>query len=191
MNILTPEFIEESHAFCINGKPAPGVTSIINSCIGVNPFWTKEGREAGKQLHEGVRLTAQYMAEGDLDYDSLDPHLQAYVKFCQDMQFEPDLSEHPLYHPILLYCGIPDQVQFDRVVVDFKKGPHLPQHALQLAAYAHMLPNPLRYERWTVQLLDTGKYKLELYPKQKMTADFNVFVSCLNISNWRERNGSR
>jgi hypothetical protein len=155
--------------------------------MGVNPFWTKEGREAGQATHKAI----QYYAEGDLDYDSLDeatkPRLDAYVKFRQEMQFKPDLIEQPLYHPTYRYAGIPDAVQIGRVICDFKNGPHLPQHALQLAAYANLLPNPLRYERWTVQLLHTGKYKLEPYPKQEMTADFNVFLSMMNSYNWRLR----
>ena len=187
MVIHIPEFDEAQHAYVIDGKPAPGVTSIISACLGVNPFWTKEGRESGRATH----LAIHFYAQDDLDYDSLDeatkPRLDAYIKFCEDHQWKPDLIEQPLYHPTLRYCGTPDQGQLDRAVVDFKNGPHLPQHALQLAAYANMLPNPLQYERWGVQLLDIGKYKLEPYKKQTMTADFNTFNSMLNVWNWRKK----
>jgi hypothetical protein len=187
MNLHVPEFDEALHAFTVNGKKCPSVTTVINSVMGVNPFWTTQGREAGQATHKAIH----YYAEGDLDYDSLDeatkPRLDAYVKFCDDMDWKPTLLEQPLYHPTMLYCGIPDQAQEDRAVLDAKNGQHLPQHALQLAAYANMLPNPLRYERWGLQLLDTGQYKLETYKKQEMTSDFNVFCSCMNTYNWRKR----
>jgi hypothetical protein len=189
MLLSVPDFNEELHAFTVNGKSCPSVTGIINECLGVNPFWTKEGREAGKATHKAIH----YYAEGDLDLDSLaeeiKPRLEAYIRFCEDHQWKADLIEQPLYHPKLLYCGIPDQVQFDRACIDFKNGPHMRQHSLQLAAYTNMLPNPLRYERWTIQLLETGKYKVEPYKKQTATADFNVFISMMNIHNWRN-NGS-
>jgi len=187
--LYKPDFDEELHAFLVNGKPAPGVTSIINGCLGVNPFWTKEGRESGKATHKAIH----YYAEGDLDFDSLDdatkPRLEAYIRFCEEMQFKPDLIEQPLYHPKLLYCGIPDQVQEGRAIPDFKNGPHLPQHALQLAAYSHILPNPLLYERWGVHLKEDGKYDLKVYPKQQMTSDFNVFCSMLNVWNYKNLKG--
>jgi hypothetical protein len=186
-NLPIPIFEAESHSFTVRGVKAPSVTSIINEVLGVNPFWTREGRESGKATHKAIH----YYAEGDLDFDTLaeetKPRLEAYIRFCDEMNWKPDLIEQPIAHPTLGYCGIPDQVQKNRCVVDFKNGLHLPQHRIQLSAYAHMLPNPLMYERWTVQLLDTGKYKLELYKKQESTSDFNVFCSMLNIYNWRKR----
>jgi hypothetical protein len=187
MILNIPEFDESSHTFTVNGKSLPGVTGIINSCLGVNPFWTKEGREAGRALHKAIH----YYSEGDLDFDSLDeslkPRLEAYIRFCEEMQWKPTLLEQPLYHPKYQYCGIPDQAQEGRAVIDLKAGAHLPSHALQLAAYANLLPNPLLYERWGVQLQDNGKYRIETYKKQELTSDFSVFISMLNIFSWRKR----
>jgi len=180
-----PEFDPVQHSYAIGGKSSVGVTTVINSAVGVNPFWTVEGREAGKATHAAI----QYYDENDLGFlaEETKPRLDAYIKFCNETQFKPDLIEQPLYHPTFLYCGIPDMVQIGRCVVDFKNGPHLPQHSLQTAAYANMLPNPLRYERWTVQLRVDGTYKLEPYLKQELTNDFNVFLSMLNSYNWRKR----
>lgn len=189
--LLIPEFQEEGHKYFIKGKPASGTTDILNSCLGVNPFWTKEGRDAGKATHMAIH----YYAEDDLDYSTLaeetKPRLDAYIKFCQEMNFKPNLIEQPLYSGKYFYCGTPDQVQLDFAVVDFKNGPHLRQHALQLASYAFMLPNPLLYERWGVHLREDGKYGIEVYKKQQLTSDFNVFLSCLNIVNWRKNGSSR
>ncbi len=187
-NLLVPEFDEVTHTYRVNGKPAPGVTTILRSCgIGVNSFWTEEGREFGKAIH----LACRYQAEGDLDTSQIDdlirPRLDAYVQFCDDMQFKPDLIEQPLYRERPLYCGTPDQVQLDRAVIDLKTGPPEDYHSLQLAAYAFLLSNPHIYERWAVHLLETGKYSLRVFPKQELMADWAVFQSCLNVANWKER----
>lgn len=189
MILNIPEFDEEKHAFTVNGKSLPSVTGIINSCLGTNPFWTKEGREAGRALHKAIH----YYSEGDLDFDSLDeslkPRLEAYIRFCEEMQWKPTLLEQPLYHPKYQYCGIPDQVQEGRAVADFKAGAHIVSHKWQLVAYCFMLPNPLLYERWGVHLKDNGKYDIKVYPKQEATADFNVFCSMLNIYTAKKANG--
>lgn len=187
-SLLIPDFDEEAHAYTVDGQPVPGVTSILRSCgIGVNSFWTVEGREFGKAVHKAIH----YHAEGDLDFDSLDervkPRMEAYMKFCADMQFEPDLIEQPLYRRGPLYCGQIDQAQLDRAVIDFKNGPHAQEHALQLAAYAHLLLNPYRYDRWAVHLMDTGKYSLRVFPKTELQADYSVFQSALNIYSWKAR----
>lgn len=187
--LLTPEFDAATHSYRLNGRHAPGVTTVLNSALGVNPFWTKEGRDAGQATHSAIHFYAQ----NDLDYETLDeatkPRLDAYIKFCADQKFKPDLIETPLCHRTLLYCGTPDQIQIGRVVVDFKNGAHLPQHAFQLAAYANMLPNPYSYDRWCVQLLPNGTYKLESHRKTEFTNDLNMFMSCLNIHNWRKLHG--
>ncbi len=182
-----PEFDEEKHAFKVNGNPVDGVTAILRSTFGDNPYWTKAGRDAGKATHKAIH----YFAENDLDIRSLSEEtkrrLDAYIRFCQEMDFKPDLLELPLYRESPLYCGIPDQGVFGHVIVDFKNGPVLPEVALQLAAYAHFMPNPLKYERWGVHLGDDGKYKLKPFPRQELPGDWVVFQSCINTHNWRKR----
>lgn len=186
-DLLIPEFDEETHKFMVHGVPAPSVTTIIRSCMGANPFWTQEGRDFGRAVHKAIH----YHAEGDLDFDSLDdtvkPRVEAYILLCAEMSFKPDLIEQPLYRTNPVYCGIPDQVQLGRCVIDAKCGAHEPEHALQLAAYAFMMPNPHLYERWAVHLMDTGKYSLHVFPKTELTADYNVFLSAINIHAWKAR----
>ena len=186
-NLLIPEFDPATHTYKVKGNSVDGVTIILRSTFGANPFWTQAGREAGQAAHVAIH----YYAQNDLDYDSLHesvkPRLDAYIKFCADMNFKPDMIEQPLYRESPLYCGTPDQVQTGRVIVDFKNGPVLPEVSLQLAGYAHMLPNPLLYERWGVNLDDNGTYSLKIFPKQEMTSDWVVFQSCLNTHNWRKR----
>ncbi len=190
--LLIPEFHEEDHSYLVHGKRAPGVTTILRSCgIGVNSFWTVEGREFGRAVH----MACRYQAEADLDFsllaDTVKPRVEAYNLFCQDMNFAPDLIEQPLYRERPLYCGTPDQVQLDRAVVDFKCGAHDRSHALQLAAYAFLLPNPHIYERWAVHLLETGQYSLRVFSKQELMGDWAVFQSCLNVENWKARTNGK
>ena len=190
--LLIPEFDEESHTYKVDGKPAPSVTQILHACgIGVNPFWTEEGREFGKAVHAAIH----YHAEGDLDFDALDdtvkPRLDAYINFRTEMDFSPELVEQPLYSRAPRYAGTPDQVQLGRAVVDFKTGSIAPETALQLAAYDMLLPNPYIHERWAVHLKDDGTYSLKVFTKQNLQADFAVFQSALNIYNWGERNDNK
>lgn len=192
ISLNIPDFDEEKHAYTVGGKIYPGVTSVISSCLGSNPFWTEFGRDFGRAVHKAIH----YYSDGDLDFNLLDdrikPRIDAYVRFCEDKQFKSDLSEQALYHPKYRYCGMIDQAQIDRVVPDFKCGQHLPEHGLQLAAYVHLLPNPYIYDRWGVQLKEDGKYKIEVYKKTNLSNDFNIFLSMLNIYNWRNyaRNGN-
>ena len=191
-DLLIPEFDEATHTYRVKGKPEAGVTTVFRSCgIGVNSFWTDGGREFGKAVH----LAIHYWAQGDLDESSLDeslkPRLDAYIKFRMEMDFTHDIAEQPLYRESPTYCGTIDQAQFGRAVIDLKCGAHGPEHALQLAAYAFMLPNPHLYERWAVHLMDTGKYSLRVFPKQELQSDFAVFQSALNTYNWRMRFNGR
>ena len=188
---LIPELDEKKHKYTLQGKPAPGVTSVFQSCgIGVNTFWTVEGREFGRAVHTAIHFYAQNDLDESTLHESIKPRLDAYISFCLDHNFKPDLIEQKMGHPTLKYCGTVDQVETGRLIVDFKCGQHLPEHALQMAAYAHCLPNPLLYDRWGVQLLETGKYKLQPYKKQDCQRDFNIFLCCLNIQNWRKTNGN-
>jgi hypothetical protein len=186
---LVPEFDEETHTFKLDGKPIPSVTTVINGILGNNPFWTDAGRDSGTATHRAI----QFYSEGDLDYDSLDeatkPRFGAYVKFCNDMQFKPDITEQPMARRNPFYAGIPDQIQLGRVVVDFKNGGHDPRHGIQIAAYAQFLSNPYIHERWVVWLKEDGKYDLKVYPKTSFGADWAIFQNMLNIFNWKGIHG--
>ena len=189
MILNIPHFDEAMHKYTVYGCQLPSVTGVITDILGVNPYWTDEARERGTFTHKAIH----YYADGDLDPDTVDPEirprLDAYVKFRAETGFEPDLVEQPLYHPTYRYCGIPDQVQFGRVIIDYKNGAHQPQYGLQLAAYAHLLPDPYSYDRWCVLLKPDGNYKIEPYRKQDLQTDFNYFISFLNSSNWRKQHG--
>lgn len=188
--LYIPTFDPAQHAYTIGGVPAISVTTVIREAIGGNPFWTQHGRDAGTATHKAIH----YYAEGDLDPNSLDPEtrprLDAYIKFCRETDFVPDLIERPLYHPAYRYCGMPDQVQFGRVIIDFKNGAKQPEYGIQLAAYANLLTNPHQYERWCVLLKPDGNYKIETYWKQDLSTDFNYFISFFNTVMWRRENVS-
>lgn len=186
-NLLIPEFDEETHIYKVDGKPAPGVTTVLRVCLGANAFWTEEGRENGWRVH----LACRYAAENDLDMDcmpeDIKPRLEAYLRFRIDMQWQPDIIEQPLYRRNPLYCGTPDQAQTGRAVIDLKSGSHQPETALQLAAYCFLLPNPHIHERWAVHLQESGKYSLRVFPKSELMSDWAVFQSMMNVYSWKER----
>lgn len=188
---MKPDFDPVKHIYRMKGRVIPGVTDPMANVLGINPYWTDAGRDFGTKMHLAIALCAQK----DLDYATLDerlkPRVDAYEKFCLDFQFVPDVIEQMFYSVSPEFCGTPDQAKIGQLVVDFKKGKHLPEHALQLAAYAHLLGNSYLYERIGVELRADGKYSITPYKKQDIRSDFNIFISILNVYNWRTRNGSR
>ena len=63
-----------------------------------------------------------------------------------------------------------------------------PVTALQLAAYQEAYNAGRKekaQERWAVQLRKDGTYRLHQY---KDRADLSVFLACVQIFNWKERN---
>jgi hypothetical protein len=187
--MLIPRIDQATHRYTVDGKPVPSVTQVITSCMGSNPFWTQEARDLGSAVHMAIRFDA----DGDLDESQLAteirPYLDAYEKFRAELQFTPDLIEQPLYHLNPLYCGMPDQANTKRCVVDFKTGAFGPEHAIQLAAYAHLLFNPFILERWAVYLSEDGKYSMKVFPKSELSSDWNVFQHMLAIHNWKGNHG--
>ena len=183
--LLIPEFIEDPHGYIFNGRPSPAVSTILDPVKENKNFYTPESRVFGKAVH----LACRFYNENDLDEDelgdSIKPYLEGWKKFRRDTGFAPDLIEQPLASD-RGFCGTIDACQMDFCTVDIKTGAKERWHSLQSAAYASMLPNQF-IRRFTVYLNDTGVPRVEEHPKTEFISDFNVFLNCLAIHNWKER----
>ncbi len=183
----------ESHIYSPN---LPSVTSILQGAGLVDAsYYTDEGKQRGSMVH----LALQYLDEGDLDESSIDPEIAGYVesykKFKEISGYAPEWIELPMKDPAGVYAGTPDRIMVTRPrsLDDIKTGDYQPWHRLQTAAYVNMLEDPFSYERRCIYLKkDGGLPKVEVFPKAEYTYDLTVFLSCINIANWRERHyGSR
>lgn len=151
----------------------------------------QEKREVGRAVH----VATHYYDLGELKPGTIDPrvdpYLQAWISFREVTGFKPYVLETFLHHPGYLVAGMLDRAgrferfedlkPFDLHIVDIKTGD--PEDAAadwQTAAYAELLAQNLEPDspggpcdplwlrvrpRYSVQLLDTGHYKLTRYPK--------------------------
>lgn len=172
----------------------PRVTKILADAGLVDTTWfTAEGCERGQMVH----LACQYLDEGDLDEDSLDPALMGYVEAyksfrAQQGACEWEWIECPRQDPMGLYRGTPDRIVIvrPRSLWDLKGGAPLRWHAIQTAAYVNMLPDPYSYRRFGLYLKPNGQYSVREYPRADYQRDLNVFMSALTLHNWRDHHGT-
>ena len=178
-----PSFDPETHQYRVDGEKVLSVTQVLNVCGLIDDTWyTEEGGQRGQAIH----LATQLYDEDDLDWESVSPeissYLDAYRKFRQEVSFEPDLIEHPLYSPTYRYAGTPDRTGImngENVIFEIKSGQKAKWHQLQTAGYALLIDHNV--ERYVVYLSGNGSYRLD---QHRNSSDMNVFLSALTIAYW-------
>ena len=163
------------------------VTEVLRLAGLIDTAWyTDAGRDRGTAVH----LACQFLDEGDLDEGSVDPEISGYLdgyrKFKSDRGVAPEWIETPLFKANL-YAGTPDRVFVTRPrsLWDLKTGAPQGWHALQAAAYVHLLDDPCSYSRFGLYLKGDGSYSVREFPKGQYFSDLNVFLSALNLANWK------
>jgi hypothetical protein len=197
-----PEFIynDERHEYTLDGRKLPNVTTIIENAGLVDTTWYNEqALLRGKAAHEAIK----YLHDDDLDENSLDnvvkPFIEGLKLFNAQNPREIILFETPCYHRLYLYAGTPDEFSIwndEPCVIDYKTGSMPKWAALQTAAYSDLLCNNMKVvqaimktkakkmpRRYGLELKADGSYKLHRFDNRN---DFNVFLSALNINNWKE-----
>jgi hypothetical protein len=185
------DFEEQGHRYTLNGKPVPGVTSILEplqKLDDIPPDVLAAAAEFGQHVHAACHLHNV----GDLDWDSLDPRLALYVRgyinFLTDSGMQVVHSEKRVGSVMYQYCGTLDLFGFlqrGRALIDLKSTAALPRIVgPQTAAY-----NQALYE--TTGDKATRRYCLHLKPEgyklveQTNPQDFNVFLCALGVHRWR------
>lgn len=184
-------FEPEGHKYFLGDLELPSVTTVLKDERLIDATWyDNQGRWRGSAIH----LALQYLDEDTLDHDSVSPehigYVEAYLNFKAAYSFVPDLIEKPLWHPVFRYAGTPDRtglINGNQAVLDIKTGATVPVDKIQLAAYAGMLGIPEAYERIRLHLKKDGKYGIKTYPREEASADFAVFLSALNVWNWKRK----
>jgi hypothetical protein len=168
----------------------PRVTEILKAAGLIDTtYMTDQGRDRGVAVH----LSCQFYDEGTLDYSSITPEIEGYLRAYDAWKRDSGIEqiewiERTLVDPQGRYKGTPDRVLIARPrrLIDLKSGAPMDWHQVQLAAYVSMLPDPYSYERVGVYLHDDGTYRIKLYPKSDYAADLAVFMSALNLHNWKK-----
>lgn len=183
-------FDQASHTYFWNGKPVPGVTSILqalHSFDGVPAGVLEAAQDRGTAVH----LCCEYLDKGILDEESIDPAITGYVDawrlFTAEMRPVWSHIEAQVYHQVMRYAGTVDrvgQLQGREFVLDIKTSiASHPVWGLQTAAYGHALGKQ-DAARATVQLRADGTYRLIEW---KDTADWPTFVSLITINNFLQK----
>lgn len=144
------EFFAEAHEYRLDGQRVPSVTQILswNTDTSRIPAWTAH---RGTALH----LAAQFLDEGDLDWDSVDPivlpHLERYRDFRDTQKPEYEAIELPVWGEIdgLRFAGMIDRVRVlrsHRRVTDLKSGKPRAEHGAQVQAYKVALQQRFGYD---------------------------------------------
>jgi hypothetical protein len=191
-------FDAERHVYTLNGCEIPSVSRVLQGAglfnlNGIDPKVLARKRALGEAVH----LACQLYDEHDLDETTIDPlvrpRLDAWTKFCRDLDFHAEEIEQPFYFLAngMPYAGTPDRrgtCTSGEVVIEIKCTAAVePHHGVQLAAYAlphkHDGKSPLRF---VVQLLQDGDYKLHQFTDR---TDERVFLSALALEHWKRLKG--
>ena len=188
MTMLT--FDEATHTYCWDGKRVPGVTTILQALHnfdGVPAGLLAIAQERGTAVH----LACEYLDQGMLDEDSIDPAIAGYVNAWRlfTAELTPIWShiEARCFHKVMRYAGTVDRVGIingKEYVLDIKTS--IASHAvwgLQTAAYAHALEKERAF-RATVQLRIDGTYRLIEWDDK---SDWPTFISLITINNFLEK----
>lgn len=191
-------FDEAAHVYRLNGAAVPSVTQalqLIDSFAGVPLDVLERAREFGQHVHRTVELDAR----GELDEESLDPALAEYLAgwrlFLRERKARVLASELRVCSRKLRYAGTLDalvEIAGRLTLVDVKSGavPILtvgPQTAAYLYALRECWPSlsrstlPPSLPRACVQLTPNSYQLVPLRDPR----DWNVFLSALNIHQWR------
>ena len=132
------EFDEEKHLFTYKGVRVPSVTQILKDLGYLSPFYTKEGRERGKKVHEATEL----FDLGRLDWDSvhkIKPYVRSYQQFLKRHKVTILGVELEVFNKELWYAGILDryaEVDEEYCLLSLKTGKYEWWHDLQETAYS-------------------------------------------------------
>lgn len=195
------QFDEASHTYRLAGRVVPSVTQVLKVLEAFDGI-PADALEAARIRGQYVHAACDLLDRGQLDFATLDPALAPYIDGYQNWLDESGAvviaSELRVSSPYYRYAGTADMLveigTRKTAVVDRKATATIPATVgPQVAAYAQAIGSSREYHG---RLL---RYCLHLNPAHprgyKFTAltdpaDWSVFLSCLNVWNWRNKNAS-
>lgn len=156
-------FDPENHAYAYDGRRVPGVSRILDATGFLGDMKDIPEFYAVRGTH--VHLACEYWDQGVLNWETLDPALEPYVrayeKFHKEWDFKILLSEAPVYNPSWDYAGTVDRVGHvdgNLMLIDIKTGKPKRWAKLQTALYADCFREEL--DRRVLRLDKDGGYAL-------------------------------
>jgi len=195
---MTTLLLDDNHNYTLDGKPIPGVTSIIGQYVRSGEYYVNvftggtiaasimhAAQDRGKAIHKAVKLIIQ----GRLAWDALDPSFVAPLRVFEEwmMREKPEIiaAEYSLYSMLFWYAGTPDilcKIRGAYAVIELKTSEAAAAMAgPQLAAYEQLVreADSIRgkIDRYALVLPEDGRRSFTLLPHK--SDDFNFFKSRL------------
>jgi hypothetical protein len=150
------QFEPEGHTYTLDGKPIPGVSTILK--VGGGGYYARTAQaqaaiDRGTRAHQATELM-DTIGMGPFDFDAdLTPYLTGWQNFLTETRAEILHIEQQVFSESLWYAGT-----FDRIIklyghkylLDIKTGGKQKTHPVQIAAYAQA------WEEMTGEHLDAG-----------------------------------
>lgn len=187
------KFDAGEHKYFVDGVEIPSVTKILSPIqdFSMVPHDVlARAAEFGINVHKACEL----YDKGTLDESSLDenlvPHLGGWKAFLSATGFKPEMIEKKVYCDKYKYAGTLDRTgvfggRKTLDLVDIKTGSIISGAGPQTSAYENAISEKIS-RRFVVVLLPWTFKLLRLSNK----ADFNIFLSCLNIYNYNKNKRS-
>ena len=181
-----------------DGREFARVSTVLKDMRITDDRWfPRDGHAA--EIGTAVHAACHLLAEGRLDWESVDPAIRGYVDgfeaFCSETSFVYHFGEQIVVHPLLRYGGRFDligDVQGESTLIDLKSGTSVPVGVrLQLSAYVlawvsmgHLAPQ----SRASLQLKPTGKYVFQRYDAGLMPKiDQDGWAGLVTVWHWMVR----
>ena len=187
-------FDTSDHSYWLGKTRLIGVSEAIQSAgltdfSKIAPDVLEHARQRGTAVHQACH----FMDEGDLDWATVTPEIEPYVRAWERFKKETGVEllgiEKPLFHATLGFAGTPDRVVNlypHKGIIDLKTYAPDVVTGIQLAGYSYLelgQQSPLDApKRWGLWLKDDGKYQLTEFTDR---GDEAVFLSCLTIAKFK------
>lgn len=197
---MTVLFDELSHTYEADGQKVPLCVSDVLLLAGISGYSELVPRhyiENAAITGSAVHKACEYLDEGDLELDSLDPSIAGYVMGYHNFtkRYEPtwDHIEDSWADLELGLAGTPDRIgtvllngHETPAIIDIKTPAKAEKHwGLQLTAYA-ILSGREDHKLFALHLDRGAGYELREYP-----FDRDTFMAALRVAHWRIRNGAK
>lgn len=186
----SPVLDQVSHTYTYEGCVIPGFTQIAKA-MGLVNFDGVPKDKLHRKMHIGsaVHLATQYLDEGNLDHDTVDkssvePYLNGYKKFKNEIGFEPLLIEKSMQNCDYRYACTVDRIGMNRdklTIVEIKTSPLKVSHVIQVIAQELCIKKPVQLI--ILELTKNGNYK-PFYVSQVMRIGKNVYTKSRLMNGW-------